>query len=290
MSSPLPPALRPLIELALGSPVRTATRLSGGDINDVYRLATDHGDFVLKASRRGLPGLFAAEAQGLAWLRASAALKVPQVIAHGDAPGGWAYLLLEFLPPAPSTPAAQEALGRGLAALHRVTAPHFGGGAENYFGALRQINQPAQTAAEFYWTSRLEPQLKLAQPHLTPADLARFGALRPRLDALIPAEAPALVHGDLWHGNVLHTAAGPALIDPAAAHSHREVDLALLGLFGPVPERVMAAYQEGYGLAPGWQERTALWNLYPLLAHLNMFGTGYLGRVRAALQAAAALR
>ncbi|PNY81072.1 fructosamine kinase family protein [Deinococcus koreensis] len=286
MPAELPPALRPLIEMSLGTPVRGAARLTGGDINDVYRLHTDRGEVVLKASRRGLPGLFAAEAEGLARLRAPGVLTVPEVIAHGDAPGGWAYLLLEYLTPAAPTPADEEALGRGLAALHGVTAPQFGGGADNFFGALPQINAPAPTAAGFYWTSRLEPQLRRAQRLLGPADLARFGALRARLDTLIPAEPPALVHGDLWHGNVLYSTRGPALIDPAVAFSHREVDLALLRLFGPVPARVMAAYGEARPLAPGWPARVPLWNLYPLLAHLNMFGAGYLGRVRAALEQA----
>lgn len=286
MPTALPAALRPQLELVLGTPVTAATRLAGGDINDVFRLDTARGPVVLKASRRGLPGLFAAEAAGLELLRAATPLAVPTVISHGDAPGGWAYVLLEFLPAAPDTPAAQEALGRGLAALHRAPAPGFGGTAPNYFGRLAQANGAQPSAADFIWHERLAPQVALAAAHLTPADHARFEALRGRLPALIPPEPPAPVHGDLWHGNVLSTARGPALIDPAAAYSHREVDLALLHLFGTMPERALAAYHEAYPLTPGWRERTALWNLYPLLAHLNMFGASYLGRVRAALDQA----
>lgn len=286
MPAALPPALRPQIEMLLGTAVTGARRLTGGDINDVWRLDTVKGRAVLKASRPGRADVFAAEAAGLELLRAGGPLTVPGVIAHGDAPGGWAYLLLEWLEPADSTPAAEEALGRGLAALHRAPAPGFGGTAPNSFGRLEQVNGPEDGAAEFFWNQRLAPQLRLAAGRLDAAERARFEALRGRLPALIPSEPPALVHGDLWHGNVLYSDRGPALIDPAAAYSHREVDVALLHLFGAVPERVLAAYYEAYPLTPGWRDRLPMWNLYPLLAHLNMFGASYLGRVRSALDAA----
>ncbi|OLV16110.1 fructosamine kinase family protein [Deinococcus marmoris] len=288
MSRSVAPSLLPLLQHHLGGPILEATPLSGGDINDVYRLRTGRGDCVLKASRRALPHLFFAEVQGLGLLREAASrrppgLLVPEVIAYGDAPGGWQYLLQSYLPPVAETPQSQEALGQGLAALHSVTVPGFGATADNYFGTLPQFNPPFQSAADFFWSARLRPQLRLAQEHLSADDTDRFEALRQRLPNLIPTEPSSLVHGDLWHGNLLYTAAGPALIDPAAAYSHREVDLAAMRLFGGVPERVFDAYAEAFPPAPGWQDRANLWNLYPLLAHVNMFGSGYLGRTRAAL-------
>ncbi|CAM3656703.1 fructosamine kinase family protein [Deinococcus frigens] len=288
MSRTIAPSLLPLLEQHLGGPVLEAVPLSGGDINDVYRLETGRGPFVLKASRRALPHLFFTEAQGLGLLREAASrrpagLLVPEVLAYGDTPGGWQYLLQSYLPPAAETPQAQEALGRGLAALHGVSVPGFGGTANNYFGALPQFNPPAGSAADFFWNARLWPQVRLAAEHLSEADTDNFEALRARLSGLIPVELPSLVHGDLWHGNLLYTANGPALIDPAAAYSHREVDLAALNLFGSVPERVFDAYAEAFPPAPGWQERVSLWNLYPLLAHVNMFGSGYLRHTRTAL-------
>lgn len=288
MPRTISPALLPLLEHHLGGRILDTTPLSGGDINDVYRLKTGRGDFVLKASRRALPHLFFPEAQGLELLREaavhkSAGLLVPEVLAYGDAPAGWQYLLQNSLAPADDTPQAQEALGRGLAALHRAPAPGFGGTADNYFGSLPQRNPPASSAANFFWEARLWPQLRLAAEHLTSVDVENFEALRHRLPSLIPVEVPSPVHGDLWHGNLLYTAAGSALIDPAAAYSHREVDLAAMKLFGGVAERVFDAYAEAFSPAPGWQERVNLWNLYPLLAHVNMFGSGYLGRTRAAL-------
>lgn len=282
----LPAALRPQIEMNLGAPIQDARRLTGGDINEVLLLDTARGQYVLKHTQRPLPYLFFAESQGLHLLGGTGNLTVPKVIAHGDAPGGFQYLLLTYLPPAPETPEAQEALGRGLAALHRHTASRFGWTASNYIGALPQQNTQADTAAAFFWQSRLEPQLTLASSKLGPQDHARFEELRARLPTVIPDEPPALVHGDLWHGNMLYTALGPALIDPAVAFSHREVDLSMMRLFGGFPQRVFDVYVEANPPAAGWQERAELWNLYPLLVHVNLFGGQYVGRLRQALDGA----
>ncbi len=283
--SGLPPLVNSQVESVLGAPVHRAAVLSGGDTSAVYRLDTGRGPYVLKLRREPgeVPALFFAEAQGLALLRDAGALPVPEVLAYGRAPGDWSYLLLSYLPPAPASPAAQKALGRGLAALHRVSATQFGGTPDNFMGPLPQANPACPTAAEFFWTARLAPQLALAGGRLSVAELAQFERLRERLPALIPPEAPALVHGDLWHGNALYTASGPALIDPAPTYSHREVDLSLMQLFGGFDDRVFAAYAEAFPLASGWQARSELWNLYPLLMHLNAFGASYLGRLRTAL-------
>lgn len=282
--------LTPLLEMHLGAGIRAAQRLHGGDISDTFRLDTTRGPFVLKTSPQKaggrLPdGFYAAEAHGLGLLRPGP-LVTPDVIAHGSGPAGQPYLLLSWLPPGDDTPAAQDALGRGLAALHARPAPGFGGLPDNYFASLPQRNPPAASAAEFFWTARLEPLLNRERLHLTPRDRAGFDTLRERLPDLILPEPPALVHGDLWHGNVHYTPRGPALIDPAVGYSHREVDVAALRLFGGVPRRVFQAYHEAYPLADGWEARVPLWNLYPLLAHLLLFGEGYLGRTREALHAA----
>ncbi|RJF72596.1 ketosamine-3-kinase [Deinococcus cavernae] len=298
MLTSLPPAVKAAAQSHLGSRVTEVSRLSGGDISAAFRVVAGHGQFVVKVrpEQADHPALFHAEALGLHLLGQqlvgeARAVVVPQVVGYGLAAGGTgvgqlAYLVMNFLEPAPETPQAQEALGRGLAALHRTAGPQFGGTPDNFVGFLPQKNPPTPTAAEFFWAARLAPQLKRAQDHLSAGDIHNFEALRERLPGLIPPEAPALVHGDLWRGNMLFTALGPALIDPAATYSHREVDLSLMRLFGGVSERVFAAYAEAFPPAEGWEQRADLWNLYPLLAHLNMFGDRYLGRLQAALHAA----
>lgn len=293
MRATLPPAVRAAAQSHLGVVLQDESRLSGGDISSVFRVEAGQGRFVVKVRPESgeYPALYFAEAQGLHLLGQTQTLAVPQVVAYGTVPGSTggghlAYLIMNYLDPAPPTPEAQEALGRGLAALHRHTAPQFGGTPDNFMGSLPQANPATTTAAEFFWSARLEPQLQLAGARLTAQDRQKFDLLRERLPTLIPPEAPALVHGDLWSGNVLLTTLGPALIDPAATYSHREVDLSLLRLFGGTDERVFAAYQEAFPLAAGWQARADLWNLYPLLVHLNLFGESYLERLRAALGSA----
>jgi fructosamine-3-kinase len=115
--------------------------------------------------------------------------------------------------------------------------------------------------------------------------LRAFDHLHDKLDALVgPSEPPARLHGDLWSGTVhVDEHGAPVLIDPAVYGGHREMDLAMLSLFGAPSARFYAAYDEVYPRAPGHAERVALYQLYPLLVHLNLFGGGYLAQLRSAL-------
>jgi fructosamine-3-kinase len=232
--------------------------------------------------------MFPSEARGLKWLAEANALRVPQTIAvTSGRKGEPAFLVLEYLPSSRPRPNFDEELGRGLAALHRFGAPSFGLDHENFIGRLPQTNARTETWAEFYRLRRLEPQLRRArEAGLLGGELnRRFDRLFARLGELVgPPEPPARLHGDLWGGN-LHTdeRGAPCLIDPAVYGGHREVDLAMMRLFGGFGARVFQAYGEAFPLAPGHSERTPLYQLYPLLVHVNLFGRGYLGSVEAAL-------
>ena len=155
-------------------------------------------------------------------------------------------------------------------------------------GPLALPNAPAGDWPAFYAERRLEPLARMAADRgaltaATPRLLERVLARLPELAG--PSEPPARVHGDLWGGNVLVDAAGqPWLIDPAAHGGHRELDLAMLRLFGGPSARCFAAYEEVAPLAPGAAERVALWQLAPLLLHAALFGAAYAARVEAALR------
>jgi fructosamine-3-kinase len=279
---------------ALGSPVTGSRGVSGGDINQAHALTLADGRVVFaKTNAHADPAMFPAEARGLAWLGEAGALRVPAVLAVSDGPVP--FLVLERIVPAARRSDFDERLGRGLAALHRHGAPAFGLDHDNFIGRLPQANAPLARSgggwAAFYRTRRLEPQLARAvDTGLASTALRRgcerlFAVLEDRVG---PPEPPARLHGDLWGGNLLADETGaPCLIDPAVYGGHREVDLAMMRLFGGFSSRVFAAYDEAAPLAEGHEDRVPLYQLYFLLVHVNLFGGSYLASAERALSAVA---
>lgn len=213
----------------------------------------------VKTRRPPLPGEFVTEAAGLRWL-GEAGVPVPEVLEVSED-----RLVLERLDPEPADPAE---LGRIVARMHRAGAPCFGAlppGAPGPF-RIALVEFPAGESGDwpaFYAEHRLLP---LA--HHAPA----VERVCERIAELAgPPEPVARLHGDLWSGNVM----GRHLVDPAAYGGHREVDLAMLELFGNPGERFYAGYEEVWPLADGHEERVALYQLLPLLVHAEMFGGGY---------------
>jgi fructosamine-3-kinase len=265
-------------------------RLGGGDTALAFRVlippGSGPGELFVKLARRQAgqdPGMFVREAEGLDWLRDAGAIRVPEVVAaDGEA------LVLEWIESSPASADHDERLGRGIAALHQAGADGFGAGTDNWIGPLPQANSPEPTWAEFYGRHRIEPLVRRAVdegrlPVEASADTAR---LIDRLPELVgPREPPARLHGDLWGGNVLTgPGGGPVLIDPAAYAGHREVDLAMMRLFGGFRPRVFDAYAEAFPLAASHEDRVELYQLYPLLVHVVLFGGGYAGAALRALR------
>jgi fructosamine-3-kinase len=274
------------LEGAVGAKVAGTRPIGGGDINraDAVTLSDGRRLFV-KWNARPPAGMFAAEARGLAWLEEAKAVRVPRVVAAGAG-----FLALELI--AAATPARDfdERLGRGLAALHRFGAPRFGLDHDNFIGRLPQDNAAVQGDAgwaAFYRERRLEAQLRMAGDGglATSRMRAGFDRLFAALDDLVgPEEPPSRLHGDLWGGNLLCDDAGaPCLCDPAVYGGHREIDLAMMRLFGGFGPRVFAAYDEAWPLAAGHEERVRLYQLYPLMVHVNLFGGSYVGQVESLL-------
>jgi fructosamine-3-kinase len=264
---------------ALGRWVAGARRVPGGDINDAWLVELDGGARVFVKTRDdAAPGEYATEAAGLAWL-ADAGVPVPHVLAVHENPPR--FLALRWIAAGRLDAAGEEALGRDLAALHAARADPFGAappGATHAGLRLGALTLAAATSDD--WPSfYAEHRLLAVLPHagLDGAGRRAVEAVAERLPELAgPPEPPARLHGDLWSGNVLPGADGRArLIDPAAHGGHREVDLAMLQLFGRPSPRTLAAYAEARPLAPGHEERVVLWQLFPLLVHAALFGGGY---------------
>ncbi|MEO0321547.1 MAG: fructosamine kinase family protein [Myxococcota bacterium] len=268
----------------LGSAPRGARRLAGGDIGDVRALSLADGRTVVVKTQPGAPPeLFRAEARGLAFLAEPAALRTPRVLAVDDA-----FLVLEYLAPAPRRPDFDERLGAGLAALHRSSpGPKPGLDHDNFLGPIPQANASTDDWASFYGERRLVPLAARAAVTLGATRVARIERLARSLERRVgPREPPSRLHGDLWAGNLLVDEQGaPALIDPAVFAGHREVDLSMMKLFGGFGPRVFQAYDAAYPRAPGHDERVPLYQLLPLLVHVALFGASYLRGVDGALDA-----
>jgi fructosamine-3-kinase len=272
------------LEAALAAPVVAAEPVSGGDINDAFRARLADGRSVFVKTHGAPPdGMFAAEAAGLEWLRAGP-LRLPRVLAVG---ASWLALeWLELTSAHAAGRACSAALGRGLAALHRLGAPSFGFPSDNFLATLPQDNTATADWPSFYIERRLRPLVELGVARgRMPALGHKLDALAARPDRFGPTEPPARLHGDLWWGNVAAASGQPVLIDPAVYGGHREIDLAMLALFGALPDPLIDAYQEVWPLADGWRQRLRLSQLYPLAAHAVLFGGGYGGELSRALDA-----
>jgi protein-ribulosamine 3-kinase len=264
---PIPDSLR--AELGIES----AAAASGGCIHDCYRVSIRGAPGFLKSNSSKYRDAFAAEADGLAALRA-AGMRAPVAFSHGSA-GRHAYLLLEYLDLDGREDFA--ALGRMLANAHRKPGPRFGWQRDNYIGATPQPNGWCDHWGEFWRERRMKPQLELARRNGFDLALPSLGLLenhRPQ---------PSLLHGDLWSGNAGFTAQGPVVFDPAVYYGDREADLAMTELFGGFPPEFYAAYNEAWPVESGYEKRKPLYNLYHLLNHLNLFGGGYLRQVETTL-------
>ena len=268
-------------EELLGAAVVATAPVAGGDISTATRMRLNDGTTALMKTHPHPPeGFFDAEVRGLRWLGEAAAdggVAVPEVLAHDHE-----CLILRWVEPGKTTVDAAVDLGRSLARTHRAGAESFGADQDGFIGRLPMPNRPAPGWPEFYVTRRVLPYLKLARDRgaATDDDAAAIEAVLGRLDRLVPEETPARLHGDLWNGNVLWGLDGCCrVVDPAAYGGHREVDLAMLALFGlPHLQRVTDAYEEEHPLAEGWHDRIGLHQLFPLLVHACLFGGGYAAR------------
>jgi fructosamine-3-kinase len=264
---------------ALG-PIAGAEPIAGGDINEAWRVELADGRRIfVKSHATPPPGVYAAEAAGLAWL-AEGPLRVPDVLAVGETFLALAWLELG----ARGREAAfEERLGRGLAQLHALGAPSLGLARDNYLATLPQDNTPEADLPTFWIERRLRPTIARLGDGALIARLDRLAAQRERFG---PPERPARLHGDLWWGNVGSARGGePAVFDPAVYGGHREIDLAMLALFGGLGDRLVAAYHEVWPLAPDWRTRLGLWQLYPLAVHAVLFGGGYVAQLARGLDA-----
>ena len=254
--------------------------IGGGCIHSASLMETNVGDFFLKWNNRGPSDIFLREAESLTELKKASQgyLSVPGVFAFkaiDETPG---FLILEFLSGDGANKDSGEKLGKGLALIHQYSSGKFGFYHDNYCGETIQDNGWQNNWCDFFIQNRIKYLLNLIQNrrYLPVHEYKVYDRLLERIPKLIPDKStPVLIHGDLWSGNYMNSASGPALIDPACYYADREMEFGIITMFGGFSARFFAAYNEVNPLPSEWRERNLLYQLYHVLNHYYLFGGGY---------------
>jgi fructosamine-3-kinase len=291
------PALREALEGAVmaatgaGFTLLSASPVSGGCIHEAFELAGEDASgkatYFAKLGDLERAPMLAAEAEGLAAIAKVGSVRTPRVITQGgDDEHAW--LVLEWLELAPLTPPSAAALGKALAAQHRVTFERFGWEKDNFIGATAQANGWHDDWLAFWRERRLHAQLRLAARNRYPTKMIDRGErLLADCGAFFTTHAPgpSLLHGDLWGGNAASLADGtPVVFDPAVYCGDREADVAMTELFGGFPRDFLAAYGAAWPLDDGYAVRRDFYNLYHVLNHANLFSGGYVEQSARAIE------
>jgi fructosamine-3-kinase len=260
--------------------------MGGGCINRSATLSDgDHSVFV-KLNDSTRLDMFEAEAAGLDEIASTGSIRVPRPLCTGTS-GGESFLAMEYIGLGGHRGESAAEAGRRLANMHRTTRQRFGWHRDNTIGSTPQPNATDEDWERFWRDKRLGFQLDLAVRNGYGGRLADRGRLLLEgFGALIDhSPVPSLLHGDLWGGNIGYDAEGsPVIYDPAVYFGDREADLAMTELFGGFGAEFYAAYHDAWPLDPGYETRRHLYNLYHILNHLNLFGSGYLSQTQGLIE------
>ena len=268
------------IEDALGKRPQRHQALHGGMIGEVYAVDLAGGQRIVAKVSRDSHAILGIEAYMLRYLRENSRFPVPEVLFNTDT-----LLLMTFIEGSSQlNSSVQRHAADLLADLHNVSAADFGLDRATVIGILPQPNPWTASWIDFFRDHRLLHMAKLAHQDgpLPPAMFARIEKLAGQLERwLLEPDQPSLIHGDMWTTNVLaHNGQVTGFVDPATYFGHAEIELAYSTLFGTFGEAFFQRYHERRPIAPGFfEERRDLYNLYPLLVHVRLFGGGYVGSV-----------
>lgn len=250
--------------------------ISGGGINAAYKISSKDYSVFLKVNSLKKAEMFKTEEKALNVLRDKSDFIIPKVLLQ-DSIDEYSFLVLEFLD-LRKNPTKQDGLARLLVNLHKNSEKYFGLDHDNFIGSLQQVNLQCHDWIDFFVSHRLEAQFKLAfnQDLFSTSDQINFSRFCHKLENYIPLEKPALLHGDFWSGNYSQDLNENHIIyDPAIYYGHREMDLAMMKLFGGFQAVVFEDYNRDFPLEENWEERIPIHQLYPILVHANLFGASY---------------
>ena len=273
--------MKELLEKNLPQKINKITPLTGGDINEVFKITTSDQKYVLKVnSKKAFPNMFKREKQGLELL-AKSGIRTPKPIAIFEDEDRQ-YLVLEFIDEESPHADFWNKFAEDLVTLHKTDEQYFGLTKNNYIGSIVKKNTLKPTWETFFIENRVLPLVKKAFDIkiLNSNHLRQFETFYKNLNGILPKEKPSLIHGDLWGGNLMKGKnQTPVFIDPAVYFGHREMDIAMTQLFGGFNKIYLERYQDVFPLEKGWEKRLEIHNLYPNLVHLILFGGGYLSSI-----------
>ncbi|MGF1510849.1 MAG: fructosamine kinase family protein [Myxococcota bacterium] len=258
----------------LSERVLSVQKLSGGDISQAFLVHTQHGPLFAKVNHEvGLS--FEPEALSLRLMaEVCHILRIPEVLGlcstTEEGPGA---LVLSYVERGPTGGDFEVSLAEGLAEMHRATAPSFGFPCETYCGATIQPNPWTDSWSTFFVEHRLRHHASLMMSRGRIAHTRVFDQIEPDLPE---PGTPALIHGDLWSGNIMADMNGrPVLIDPAAYYGCPEAELGMLTWLGGRSETFYRTYGEACGLPSDWRQRNPLYQLVHVMNHATLFGGSY---------------
>lgn len=254
---------------------QSITQISSGLLSAHFAFRAS-GETYFAKCKNSSHDVFEKETNGLRYLQNYTSFSIPEVkevVQNEECKG----IIMEYIQTEPYNRESSILLGQWLSEMHWRKSTSYGWTEDNYIGELPQNNGRCDSWVEFFVNFRMEPLFNNATRLglLDSSDIAIWRRLQCRLTGLFPAEEPSLLHGDLWSGNALCSNGRPVLIDPACYFGFREMDLAMMHLFGGFDQIVYDAYNECYPLEKDWKERVDLCNIYPLLVHLIMYGRSY---------------
>lgn len=285
----IPKSIQKTLENEFDVEIKSESTVSGGSINRAHKLETNKNTLFLKWNQSAPDDFFEVEAKGLELLSsADSGLRIPTVMAwqrpNTNTPG---FLVLEYIEEGSGSPSDSFQFGVDLAKLHSNHSEQFGLSYDNYIGSLHQKNGEYSDWIDFFVEKRIQPQLKMAidSGKLSQALLKNWKRIINQLDGIIPPCTPSLIHGDLWGGNYLFNSEGKAvLIDPAVYYGHPEMDLAFSKMFGGFSSPFYEGYQSVSPFENGFFDRVPVYNMYPLLVHVNLFAGHYTSQFSRFLQ------
>lgn len=265
------------------SSIQKSKSISGGDINDALYIQTKEEEYFVKVNQQVPEHFFRVEAKGLSLIRDTKAIRVPEVYYY-DEPreNEQAVLIMEWIK-GQKEKDTEEQLGRGVAKMHQAYGEQFGFEEDTFIGSLPQPNQFVSDWTTYYHDYRLVPQFNMAaeRGELPLERKTRLKKVMERLPQWLSHDAkPSLLHGDLWGGNWMSGPNGePVLIDPSVFYGDHAFELTFTEVFGGYSEAFYRAYEEELSLPENYEDIKPLYQLYYLLAHLNLFGEAYAGSV-----------